>query len=210
MRYVTGMLALASFLVVGCGGKAQPPAPSGGGKPAGGAKHAHKAMHGGALIELGDHEAHLELRVDTATGDATAWVMDAEVEKGLKIAQPEIRIKVQTKDGEQVLVLQADNDPTTGDRTGSAFTFKGKAEFLKDLQRFKGTVESVTIGKKAFEAVAFAYPEGNEGQAAKDAHDHDHDHKHDDGHGHGHEHEHGEAKDSAKDPPKQPADHKHE
>jgi hypothetical protein len=43
------------------------------------AAHDHEARHGGTVLELGEHEGHLEVVHDEATGTLTAYVSDAEM-----------------------------------------------------------------------------------------------------------------------------------
>ena len=49
--------------------------------------HQHKAPHKGTLVEFGEEFAHLELVLDQATGKISAWVLDGEAEKAVRVAQ---------------------------------------------------------------------------------------------------------------------------
>jgi hypothetical protein len=53
------------------------PMPDGGEAPA--EEHDHGPRHGGTVVELGEHEAHLEFLHDAAAGTLTAYVYDAEM-----------------------------------------------------------------------------------------------------------------------------------
>lgn len=48
-------------------------------KAAPAAAHSHDAQHGGTMVELGEHEGHLEIVLDAATGTLTAYVYDADM-----------------------------------------------------------------------------------------------------------------------------------
>jgi hypothetical protein len=52
------------------------PAP---GATAAAAEHSHDPRHGGRMIELGEHEGHLEVVHDAKTGTLTAYVYDADM-----------------------------------------------------------------------------------------------------------------------------------
>ena len=39
----------------------------------------HAAEHGGDLVEFGNHEGHLEVKIDHDTGTMTVWVYDGEM-----------------------------------------------------------------------------------------------------------------------------------
>ena len=57
--------------------------------------HEHHAPHKGTLVEFGEEFAHLELVIDAATGRVSAYVLDGEAEKSVRIGQTgEIEIKV--------------------------------------------------------------------------------------------------------------------
>jgi hypothetical protein len=42
-------------------------------------EHSHDPQHGGHVVELGEHEGHLEIVHDDATGTLTAYVYDADM-----------------------------------------------------------------------------------------------------------------------------------
>ena len=60
------------------GGMTPAPEPEGG--------HEHVAPHGGALVELGEELAHLELVHDPTTGTLTAYVLDGEAEQAVRVS----------------------------------------------------------------------------------------------------------------------------
>jgi hypothetical protein len=89
-------LALGALSLVACGGDEKPKtAPSTPGTTTPGTTfpgstapavpappaedHSHDPKHGGTVVELGDHEGHLELVHVPATGVLTAYVYDAEM-----------------------------------------------------------------------------------------------------------------------------------
>lgn len=56
--------------------------------------HAHGAPHDGTLVLVGDHFAHLEFVIDAKKGKLTAYVLDGEAEKSIRIKQPEIEVEL--------------------------------------------------------------------------------------------------------------------
>jgi len=124
--------------------------------------HEHHAPHKGTLIEFGEEFAHLELVIDQATGKISAYALDGEAEKAVRIAQAEIEIKVAKADKPFSVTLKAQASPLSGEKVGDTSEFAGQSEGLKGLANFDGVVASITIKGKAFENVKFNFPKGNE------------------------------------------------
>ncbi|GMU57807.1 MAG: hypothetical protein AMXMBFR33_69530 [Candidatus Xenobia bacterium] len=118
--------------------------------------HEHKAPHGGTLIVLGEEAAHLEL-VLSPSGGMTVYVLDAEAENSIRVAQSELRIEV---DGKPVL-LKAHPSELTGERVGDCSEFQGDSS-LRDNPPFQGTVFQIEVQGRSYEKITFKYPEGNE------------------------------------------------
>ena len=70
----------------------------------GGHGHTHEAPHGGTLVAVGDHFAHLEIVLDPETGKMTAYVLDGEAENPIRLKQGSMEFS---------LALKTDNGGTT-------------------------------------------------------------------------------------------------
>lgn len=127
----------------------------------GDAGHLHKAPHGGTLVVLGE-VANLELLLDPAAGQITAWIVDGCAENAIRLAQPAIELRVGKDAAAFDVTLAATENALTGEKTGDSSQFGGSAPGLKGLARFDGVVKSVTVKGQTFKDVAFRYPEGNE------------------------------------------------
>lgn len=125
-------------------------------------KHEHHAPHQGTLVEFGEEFAHLELVLDSATGQLTGYVLDGEAEKPLRLSQREIRIDVRAKAGGFNVLLKAVGNALTGEKLGDTSQFEGQADGLKGLKEFDATVAKVTVKDKEFVGVEFNFPKGNE------------------------------------------------
>jgi len=129
--------------------------------------HEHKAPHKGTLIVLADEFAHLELVLDGKAGKLTAYVLDGEAERFVRIQQKQIdlRLSLEDKEGKkEVLVsLKAVANVLTGETEGNTSQFEGEAAALKDVKRFAGVVAALAVKGSEFKDVQFRYPEGNEG-----------------------------------------------
>ena len=144
--------------------------------------HAEKGPHGGALVAIGQDDAHLELVLDAETGTLTAYVLDGHAEKAVAIKQKNLQLAITLEhdhheeghDGEGEkkdelpesafqLMLAA---VSPGD-DGTASEFSGQSDELKGAHEFEAALPSITIGETQFKGVTFKYPEGNE-------HDHHH------------------------------------
>lgn len=105
---------LAALGLAGCGDKPAPKAPA--------AEHDHeeKAPHGGEVVELGNHEGHLEVMHDHAGGNIGIYVYGDSFEKPLHVERPVV--STQGKDGPVEVVLTA-VDPKPD---GTAHHWKGQ------------------------------------------------------------------------------------
>jgi hypothetical protein len=98
-------LIVAAAALVACG-KESPPAggtPASGGPSTQAPAHAHEGKHGGALVDLGDHEGHLEVVHDAKAGTLSAWVTDADL-KPVAVEAPVVNL---TAGGVQVPMMPA-------------------------------------------------------------------------------------------------------
>jgi hypothetical protein len=149
----------------GSGGGAAAPPPSSASPASNGSGsegHEHTAPHGGALVELGEEFAHLEIVLAASTGSLTAYVLDGEAEQAVRLAQPGIELVVM-KDGAPVkLTLQPVANELTGERAGDTSQFTVTSPDLRQVARFEGRIQSVNIRGQAFRDVSFRFPEGSE------------------------------------------------
>lgn len=121
---------LLVLLLTGC--DAKPPATP---PPA---KHAHQAPHGGTLVELGEEFAHVELVIESATGKVTAYVLDGEAERPIRVEQKEIVLQGK-------VTLQAVGSPLTGEKPGDTSQFEGQSDALKGAKELDGTIVRIVV-----------------------------------------------------------------
>ncbi|GMV93307.1 MAG: hypothetical protein AMXMBFR82_30850 [Candidatus Hydrogenedentota bacterium] len=125
--------------------------------------HHHDAPHGGTLIALGDHVAHMELVVDAAAGSVTAYVLDGEAENAVRVSAPELEVVVQPESGDPFSVrLEAYANVLTGETVGETSEFRGQSDKLKQLVRFRGSIPYLTVRGVEFRDIHFRFPDGNE------------------------------------------------
>jgi hypothetical protein len=135
-------------------------------------KHEHKAPHHGTLVVFGEEFAHIELVLDKKTGKLTAYVLDGEAEKAVRIKLNEIELKInkiEKKSAEVSLKLKGVANVLTGEKEGDTSEFSAQSDDLKGVKKFEAVVSAITIKGKEFKDTKFKFPEGNEGH-----HDHDH------------------------------------
>ena len=128
--------------------------------PSGG--HAHEAPHGGTLVELGDHFAHIEVKLDSATGRLDLWVLDGEADRPIRLAAPAVAITLTTAGGRHEASLAAQASALTGETVGDTAHFAATVGALAGVERFEAVLGAIEVRGQRFEAVTFGYPEGNE------------------------------------------------
>jgi hypothetical protein len=143
------------------GAASQPARPASGSSATEG--HEHTAPHGGALVELGEEFAHLEIVLAASTGTLTAYALDGEAEQAVRLSQPALDIVVMRKGAAPlVLALRPVANELTGERDRDTSQFTITSPELRHLSRFEGRIQTVNIRGQEFREVAFRFPEGSE------------------------------------------------
>ena len=174
----TGWLAGSLMLALtGCGDATKTPAKTTPTKTAVKTEHdhghEHKAPHGGTLVALGGHLAHLEVVLDAA-GKMTVYVLDGEAEKPVRLKHEQLEIKVTPGKGEPFnVMLKAVANTLTGEKAGDTSQFEAQDDRLKDLKEFDGIAQKLDVKGVEVKPTRFNFPKGNE----HEGHDHGHDHK---------------------------------
>jgi len=144
-------LAFALAALASCGDEKKP-APAE--KPP---VHEHQAPHKGALVELGDEAAHVELTFDSATGKVTAYVLDGEAENPVRIVQDALHLSLRAPAAIE-LDLSAVANPLTGEKVGDTSQFEGTSEMLVGATSFAGALKTITARGVKFDDAPVAYP----------------------------------------------------
>lgn len=150
--FVAGPLAVAGL--IGC--ESKPPASTA--TPAREShRHAHTAPHGGLLVELGEHFANLELLLDSATGELTAYVLSAHAEEAVRISQSEIELTLEPPGRPPIeLRLHARANALTGEMVGDTSEFAGQSDELKGMSLPAGRVSEIAVRGQRFAGVEFS------------------------------------------------------
>lgn len=106
--------------------------------------HDHeKPPHGGYLIEVGDHVAHIEVVHDAKAGKVTLYILDGEAKDPVKI-QNAPRINMMTDDGAKQVATKA----VEPDKEEKASQFEATDDALK-ADPLTGKI-SIVIGDKKY------------------------------------------------------------
>ena len=134
--------------------------------------HEHNAPHGGTLVALGEHLAHLEFVLDAA-GKISVYVLDGEAEKAVRLKHEHMELKVTPVKGDPFQVmLKAVANHLTGEKGGDSSQFEAQDDRLKGLKEFDGIAPQLEVKGVTVKPTRFHFPKGNE----HEGHDHAHDH----------------------------------
>jgi hypothetical protein len=124
--------------------------------------HVHVAPRGGVLIELGDHQANLELILEPASGTLRAYSLDAHAENPVRLTHDRLVIDGHAADRAFELELLPVASELTGETAGDTSEFAGRHDALVGVQSFEGTLRNIVTRGLTFEGVALSYqhPEG--------------------------------------------------
>ncbi len=112
--------------------------------------HAHHASHGGVLIEVGEHEANLEVVHDAEAGVITIYVSGAHAEKPVRIKDEKFPALLQIKKEDVGVVFEAQASALSQETVGDTSIFKTEGEFLKTEDVTHITVDKINIYGKTF------------------------------------------------------------
>lgn len=157
MRRLALLVAFVVGLTAGCSKSAAPAAA--GHSPA---RHEHKAPHDGTPVVLGQELYHLEVVRDAAAGKLAVYILDGEMENFIRIAQPSLEIVATLGGQPRAIELKAVANSATGETVGDTALFEGQADWVKTTANFDAVVTKVEIKGRAFTAVAFNFPKGND------------------------------------------------
>ena len=127
----------------------------------GSSHHQHQPPHGGTVIELGPDRHHLELVHEVGSEQITAYVLDGEMEKFVRIPQSQFQIRV-SGSAAGLLDFHAVESAATGERVGDTSAFTASAPWLRTNAVFDGTLSEIKIEGQAYRDISFNYPKGNE------------------------------------------------
>lgn len=137
------------------------------------AAHDHAAPHGGTLVALGDHFAHLEVVCDARRGRLRIWVLDGEASAPVALTQGSIELKVRhladaagksLREESLVLTARAVANPLTGETASRSSEFLVSHPSLRGVARFEALVKEFVVRGVPVRALRFPFPEGNEPQ----------------------------------------------
>lgn len=130
-----------------------------------GGGHHHVAPHGGALHELGAHQAHLEVVLESETGTLAVFILDGSAREGVRIEAPELEVLVRGDQGRgEALTLEAVANPLTGEVPGDSSEFRGESPSLVGRSRIVAVLAEVSVRGEVWRNVPLDYPKGTEGR----------------------------------------------
>ena len=128
--------------------------------------HVHAPLiDGGALIELGDHEANLEVHFHQADGKLEIYLVDAHATDYVRSKQTTLAVTIEPHEGEPfALTLNQEASALSGETVGDSAKYSVTDERLKAMDHVHGKVASVSMQGATYPDVSFEWPAG--------AHDH--------------------------------------
>jgi preprotein translocase subunit SecG len=112
--------------------------------------HEHEAPNGGALVELGEEFAHLELVNDATNNKITCYVLDGDLKTGIKAQQPTIIAQVKGLDESHNLTFKATVNELASNTAESSSQYESEFKFEKG-KAVTLIIKKVTLKSKTFE-----------------------------------------------------------
>jgi hypothetical protein len=152
-----GIVLLSWFIGAGCSEKPDPL--PGAAKPP---HHEHHPLHGGAPVELGEEQYHVEFVRDGTAGKMQAYVFDGELENFVRIAAPSLTVVAQVSGQPQTLTFNAVANNATGEKIGDTSYFIAEADWLKTNANFDAVLKEITVRGSTFTNIEFNFPKGSD------------------------------------------------
>ena len=132
---------------------------------------APRPPHGGALVKLGDNEAHLEFLLDSDDGWLSMYMWDGEARDPVRSNAEQIGMIVTVHNDELpaeqrtfTLSLSPVESLVTGDVVGDSAHFEAQNDRFVDLEALDGVIPHLTVLGSDFQDVAFQYPPPSDDQ----------------------------------------------
>lgn len=127
----------------------------------------HPLIEGGSLIELGDHEANLEVHLNAETGELVIYLVDGHATDYVRSSQVSLLVTVEPAEGEAyTLTLPQVASTLSGEKVGDSSKYQLQDDRLKGATDLHGKVASVAMLGTTYSDIEIAWPAGE--------HDHDH------------------------------------
>jgi hypothetical protein len=136
----TALVLSVAVVTLGC----VPASPTGKGPTKPVEVHPTEGPHGGALIEWGDEEYHLEFTVDRAKKQTTVYVLDESARKAKPITAETLTMTLKHVAPPATVTLKA--EPMEGEEKGTSSRFVGTDDRLGEAGPFKGDVRGKVGG----------------------------------------------------------------
>jgi hypothetical protein len=122
--------------------------------------HANDARYGGAMLEIGEHAAWIEMVHDAGSGRLTLYFWDAHVENALRLDGDAIEVRI----GETRLRLAPVADELTGERAGDTSRFEIVDPRLEATGGLRGEIGPLRLRGADYPATAFTLPPATAGK----------------------------------------------
>lgn len=155
ISFFGALTALA--LVTGCGDSK--PAATADGHGHAHDDHAHPPPHGGTAVLLGE-SLQLELVPDSIGGKILAYVYDGEFHDLVPVAETNFVLLARFDGRSETLSFNRSPNPATGTVPEKSALFDARAEWLKTVKTFEGTLPDVRLGGQSSTNVVFSFSRG--------------------------------------------------
>ena len=120
--------------------------------------HSHDPMHGGTLIEFGDHVGHAETVIDEESGTVTVYLLDGGAEGPVRVTQETLSMIITPEGGETIEIeLAAVENVLTSETVGDTSQFQGIDEGLIGVQHADVTIGPLDFRGLEIDAIEFHY-----------------------------------------------------
>jgi hypothetical protein len=124
--------------------------------------HTHEPLReGGSLIELGDHEANLEVHLNPETGELELYLVDGHATDYVRSTQVSLMVTVEPGTGDP-FTLEVPHVASTlsGETVGDSSKYQIQDDRLKGVTDLHAKVASVSMMGSTYKDVEIAWPAG--------------------------------------------------
>ena len=115
------------------------------------------APHHGNLLRLGKSFAYVEFVLDPTKGELTLYVLDAQAENPIRLAQEAVRVSGTAVGHPFTVKMDAVDVPETGEKKWDTSVFRGETKDLVGVDHFDGAIFFIRIKGNNFSKTRFKY-----------------------------------------------------
>ncbi len=123
-------------------------------------RHAHTAPHGGGLTALGQEAAHLEITLNSDSGEVNVYLLDGSAEQAVRSESRQTLLLEVSEPVKEKLELLPVADSLSGETEETSSRCLATSASLKGQSKLTASVAKVVVKGQNYSNIPVVFPEG--------------------------------------------------